>query len=352
MGRGDRRGGLPGSARQRPDPVEAAERARDHVACSRRAGAPARLRGHRRGARREHLSISIGFGEGSVDSDTQIATPCAGRRPGRGHHQHVAHRNTLTWPESWDAPSLRLRERRRRPRRRGQPRQRRPSSAPRDDAGRVTVAGVDRAGLASSDASAPGTLKCRAERGARRIPGRDRHALGGTSGATPIVARRRPSCAPPSRRRTRRIINRVIQTATDMGEPGPTPPTDGGSSTLRRGHRGRPARGREPRRRPRGVDPLNRRADVEASSRPRRGAPGDRRARHRGDGPRRPSGIIPTVPLLRGVGVPLAIGNSRPPSSPSRCGRSAGSSGMARAGRVVPADSRGPPPCPRSDRRR
>ena len=140
------------------------------------------------------LAVSVGFGVGSVDSDTQIANAV---RWSVDHGANVINmsltRNTLDWPPSWDAAFLYAMEHNvvivaaAGNRGSGTTEVGAPATMP----GVVTVAGVDRNGKASFDASSQGiTLSVAApsEDLVGAGPGGGYYTWAGTSGATPIVA--------------------------------------------------------------------------------------------------------------------------------------------------------------------
>jgi subtilisin family serine protease len=140
------------------------------------------------------LSVSVGFGVGTVDSDDQIATAV---RWSVDHGANIINmsltRNTLDWPTSWDDAFLYAMKKgvivvaAAGNRGSGTTEVGAPATMP----GVVVVGGVDQNGNASVDASSQGiTLSVAApsEGLVGAAPGGGYYAWAGTSGATPLVA--------------------------------------------------------------------------------------------------------------------------------------------------------------------
>jgi type VII secretion-associated serine protease mycosin len=173
------------------------------------------------------LSVSIGFGEGSVDSDEQIANAV---RWAVDHGADVINmsltRNTLDWPESWDDAFLYAMKEdvvivaAAGNRGSGTVEVGAPATMP----GVLTVGGVNRAGEASWDASSQGVtigVAAPSEELVGALPGGGYASWSGTSGATPIVAGvvALVRAAYPDLDAAN-VINRVISTARDVGPAG------------------------------------------------------------------------------------------------------------------------------------
>lgn len=170
------------------------------------------------------LSVSVGFGVGSIDSDAQIAQ---GVRWAVDHGANIINmsltRNTLDWPPSWDDAFLYAMEHNviivaaAGNRGSGTTEVGAPATMP----GVVVVAGVDRNGNASFDASSQGiTLSVAApsEDLVGAAPGGAYFSWAGTSGAAPLVAgllaliaASHPGLSAGN------IINRLTATATPKG---------------------------------------------------------------------------------------------------------------------------------------
>lgn len=173
------------------------------------------------------LSLSIGFGQGTRDSDTQIAEAV---RWAVDHGADVINmsltRNTLDWPESWDDAFLYAMEHdvvvvaAAGNRGSGTVEVGAPATMP----GVLTVSGVDRNGSASFDASSQGItigVAAPSEELVGVIPGGQYVTWSGTSGATPIVAGvvALVRAAHPDLDAAN-VVNRIIRTARDRGPAG------------------------------------------------------------------------------------------------------------------------------------
>lgn len=176
------------------------------------------------------LSISIGFGEGVLSSDDQIAQAV---RWAVDHGADVINmsltRNTLDWPVSWDDAFLYAQEHdvvvvaAAGNRGSGTTQVGAPATMP----GVLTVAGVDARGEASFDASSQGitiAVAAPSENLVGVVPGGGHVIWNGTSGATPIVAGvvALVRAAHPELDAAN-VINRVVATARDEGATGPDP---------------------------------------------------------------------------------------------------------------------------------
>jgi subtilisin family serine protease len=174
------------------------------------------------------LTLSIGFGESSGNSDQQIADAV---RFAVDHGADVINmsltRNTLEWPESWDDAFLYAMDHdvvivaAAGNRGSGTVEVGAPATMP----GVLTVAGVNGDGQASFDASSQGitiAVAAPSEDLVGVMPGGDYVRWDGTSGATPIVAGivALVRAAHPGLD-ANDVINRVIATADDVGPSGP-----------------------------------------------------------------------------------------------------------------------------------
>ena len=176
------------------------------------------------------LSLSIGFGEGELSSDDQIA---AAVRYAVDNGADVINmsltRNTLDWPESWDDAFLYAAEHdvvvvaAAGNRGAGTTSVGAPATMP----GVLTVAGIDRNGSASFDASTQGMtigVSAPSEDLVGVTPGGGQTLWSGTSGAAPIVAGivALVRAAHPDLDAAN-VIERVIATARDAGDDGYDP---------------------------------------------------------------------------------------------------------------------------------
>jgi type VII secretion-associated serine protease mycosin len=176
------------------------------------------------------LPISIGFGEGSTTSDDQIA---AAVRFATDNGADVINmsltRNTLEWPTSWDEAFLYAMDHdvvivaAAGNRGSGTTQVGAPATMP----GVLTVAGVDASGAASFDASAQGItigVAAPSEDLVGAVPGGGHVIWNGTSGATPIVAGivALVRAAHPELDAAN-VIERIVATARDAGASGTDP---------------------------------------------------------------------------------------------------------------------------------
>jgi len=173
------------------------------------------------------LPLSIALSDSSIDSDTQIAEAV---RYAVDHGAKVINmsltRNTLDWPTSWDDAFLYAAEHdvvvvaAAGNRGSGTTVVGAPATMP----GVLTVAGVDRAGEASFDASSQGitiAISAPSEELVGVAPGPRYLAWSGTSGAAPIVSGivALVRAAHPELDAAN-VINRIIATAHDRGDGG------------------------------------------------------------------------------------------------------------------------------------
>jgi len=176
------------------------------------------------------MPLSVGFGAGATDSDAQIARAV---RYAVDHGARVINmsltRNTLDWPQSWDDAFLYAMQHNvvivaaAGNRGSGTTEVGAPATMP----GVLTVAGVDSAGTASFDASAQGItigVAAPSEKLVGVVPGGQHVLWSGTSGATPIVAGvvALVMAAHPELDASN-VINRIVVTARDAGAPGVDP---------------------------------------------------------------------------------------------------------------------------------
>lgn len=173
------------------------------------------------------LALSIGFGEGKVSSDQQIAEAVTYAVDNGADVINMSlTRNTLEWPESWDDAFLYAMEQdvvivaAAGNRGSGTTTVGAPATMP----GVLTVAGLDENGEASFDASSQGitiAVAAPSENLVGVTPGGGRVFWNGTSGATPIVAGivALVRAAHPDLDAAN-VINRIVSTARDAGAPG------------------------------------------------------------------------------------------------------------------------------------
>lgn len=176
------------------------------------------------------LTISIGFGEGTLDSDTEVANAVRWAVDNGAEVINMSlTRNTLSWPESWDDAFLYAMQRdvvivaAAGNRGSGTTTVGAPATMP----GVLTVAGVDRNGEASRAASSQGItigVSAPSEQLIGAVPGGGFVQWDGTSGATPIVAGivALVRSAYPELDAAN-VINRVVSTARAAGANGADP---------------------------------------------------------------------------------------------------------------------------------
>ena len=267
------------------------------------------------------LAISIGFGEGGSNSDDQIAAAVRfAVDEGADVINMSLTRNTLDWPESWDDAFLYAMNNdvvvvaAAGNRGSGTTEVGAPATMP----GVLTVGGVDVSGRASFDASSQGitiAVSAPSEQLVGVIPGGQHVRWSGTSGATPIVAGivALVRAAHPELD-ANNIINRIVQTARDTGAPGADPIYGFGLIDAKAAVEASVPRISE---NPMGDlaewITVHRRAEsapapapTTAPSAPPTDAPSP--GSPDSAGPQTPLGtILPTVSLLRNVGIPLAV---------------------------------------------
>ncbi|WP_082486812.1 S8 family serine peptidase [Frigoribacterium sp. Leaf186] len=176
------------------------------------------------------LSVSVGFGSSAVDSDDQIARAVRWAVDAGADVINMSlTRNTLDWPTSWDEAFLYAMDHdvvvvaAAGNRGSGTTEVGAPATMP----GVLTVAGVDRQGTASFDASSQGITIGVAAPSEDLVgvgPGDVHYSWSGTSGATPLVAgivalvrSAHPELDADD------VINRVVSTATPKGDSTPDP---------------------------------------------------------------------------------------------------------------------------------
>ncbi len=176
------------------------------------------------------MPLSIGLGQGNTSSDDQIAKAVrfAVDNGARVINMSLT-RNTLEWPESWDTAFLYAMQHNvvivaaAGNRGSGTTEVGAPATMP----GVLTVGGVDANGAASFDASSQGItigVSAPSENLVGVVPGGDYVRWAGTSGATPIVAGivALVMAAHPELDAAN-VINRIVSTARDKGSPGVDP---------------------------------------------------------------------------------------------------------------------------------
>jgi len=176
------------------------------------------------------LSVSVGFGSTAVDSDDQIARAVRWAVDAGADVINMSlTRNTLDWPTSWDDAFLYAMQHdvvvvaAAGNRGSGTTEVGAPATMP----GVLTVAGVDRQGTASFDASSQGITIGVAAPSEDLVgvgPGDVHYSWSGTSGATPLVAGivALVRSAHPELD-ANDVINRVVATATPKGTTTPDP---------------------------------------------------------------------------------------------------------------------------------
>jgi len=176
------------------------------------------------------LAVSMGFGVGDVSSDDQIANAVRWAVDNGADVINMSlTRNTLEWPESWDDAFLYAMHNdvvivaAAGNRGSGTTQVGAPATMP----GVLTVAGVDRNGSASFDASSQGitiSVAAPSEELVGALPGGEYALWNGTSGATPLVAglvalvrSAHPELDAGN------VINRITATATQVGDEAVSP---------------------------------------------------------------------------------------------------------------------------------
>jgi type VII secretion-associated serine protease mycosin len=262
------------------------------------------------------LSISIGFGAEATNSDEQIANAVTWAV---NHGANIINmsltRNTLTWPASWDKAFLYAMDHNvvivaaAGNRGSGTSEVGAPATMP----GVLTVAGVDRSGQSSVDASAQGItigVSAPSEQLLGATPDGQYVEWEGTSGSTPIVAgvvalvmAAHPGISADN------AINRVVSTATDAGAKGVDPIYGYGLVNAAAAVRNKvPSVSKNPMGSLAAWIHLNRRAESTAAPTTPPTSAGTAVPKNTAAVPQNPLGALyPTPTELRNVGIPLGI---------------------------------------------
>lgn len=263
------------------------------------------------------LAVSMGFGAGNVSSDDQIATAVRWAVDNGADVINMSlTRNTLEWPESWDDAFLYAMQNdvvivaAAGNRGSGTTQVGAPATMP----GVLTVAGVDRSGSASFDASSQGitiSVAAPSEELVGAVPGGEYVLWNGTSGATPLVAglvalvrSAHPELDAGN------VINRITATATQVGGEEVSPIYGHGRINAAAAVLSEvPAVEANPATQLEEWIRLYRRADSRPSEVPTETVtPSPTPAPAPVAGPENPLGrLLPTVDSLRTVGVPLLV---------------------------------------------
>ena len=262
------------------------------------------------------LSVSVGFGVGDVSSDDQIAEAVRWSVDNGADVINMSlTRNTLEWPESWDDAFLYAMQNdvvivaAAGNRGSGTTQVGAPATMP----GVLTVAGVDRQGGASFDASSQGitiAVAAPSEELVGATPGDGYSTWGGTSGAAPLVAglvalvrSAHPELDAGN------VINRITATAREVGDDSLSPIYGHGLIDAAAAVTGSVASV--------DADPadeltewirLYRRADAPPLPTPTPVIPSPTPIQETAAGPQSPLGsVLPSIAQLRDVGVPLLI---------------------------------------------
>lgn len=263
------------------------------------------------------LAVSMGFGAGTVSSDDQIATAVRWSVDNGADVINMSlTRNTLEWPESWDDAFLYAMQHdvvivaAAGNRGSGTTQVGAPATMP----GVLTVAGVDRNGSASFDASSQGitiSVAAPSEELVGALPDGGYAAWNGTSGATPLVAglvalvrSAHPELDAGN------VINRITATATQVGAEEVSPIYGHGRiNAVAAVLSDVPAVSDNPADELEEWIRLYRRADSQPTETPPPSAsPTPEPVPAPVAGPENPLGtLLPTVESLRNVGVPLLV---------------------------------------------
>jgi type VII secretion-associated serine protease mycosin len=263
------------------------------------------------------LAVSVGFGVGSKTSDDQVAEAVRWSVDNGADVINMSlTRNTLEWPQSWDDAFLYAMENDvvvvAAAGNRGSGTD--VVGAPATMPGVLTVAGVDERGMASEDASSQGitiSVAAPSEKLVGAAPGNEYYQWSGTSGAAPLVSGlvALVRSAHPELNADN-VINRVIRTARAVGGQVPSPLYGYGLIDVRAAvsasvapveanPMGDLAEWIRVNRRAEGAPPVSE-LPVPAPQAPPEPPPVAEPANPLGT-------LLPTVALLRDVGIPLAV---------------------------------------------